>query len=53
MANLYFHYAYEYSIMENYNQAKKMAGEARKYFEKSNSMTEEIDDLLKEIEEGN
>ena len=49
LANLYFHYAYQYNIMENYKEAEKKAKEARKYFEKSNTMTDEIDEYLKQL----
>lgn len=49
LANLYFHYAYEFYLIDNDAEAAKYAKEARKYFDKSNTMTEEIDGLLKQL----
>ena len=49
LGNLYFHYAYEYYLLENNSNAAKYAKEARKYFEKSGNMTDEIDGLLKQL----
>lgn len=44
--NLYFHYAYEYYLMEKTEEAKQMALKARAYFEKNNTLTPDVEQLL-------
>lgn len=48
--NLYFHYAYQYSFMGNKEMAAKMAKNARTYFEKNGNLTDEISEMLNNLE---
>ena len=45
--NLYFHFADLYHTMGKYTEAKEMAANARIYFERNGTLTDEIDKMLK------
>ncbi len=45
--NLYFHFAYEYYLMQESGEAAKMAAKAKEYFQKNGELTADIENMLK------